>query len=96
MVDKRKAGLFAAALFTAAALARPVMAVDNGQPLSGRDTDTMRVLELVDQAKAGKVSRQEYMTAMEVQYSRLAGTQHGVMDVGDTTTKGRTSSSPHR
>ncbi len=80
-----KFGLSAVAL-CAAALHHPAMAA----PASA-DPDTARTLALMDQARAGKLTRQQYVSAMDAQYTRLAGT-------ADETAQPRirTSSAPHR
>jgi len=92
MVGKHKAGLLVAAVLAVGALARPALAAD---PVAG-DVDTRQVLALVDQARTGRVTRQEYLNAMDVQYSRLTAGQQGVMNVSDTTPRIKSSSAPHR
>jgi hypothetical protein len=93
MFEKRRTGLFAATLLVAGAMAMPVMAAGNDQ---STDPDARHVLSLVDQAKSGKVSRQEYMTAMGAEYNKLAP-GHDSADAADTTApRIRTSSAPHR
>jgi hypothetical protein len=97
MTEKRKIGLFIAALIVAAAIAGPVMAADNSQTLPSGDPDARQVLTLIDQARAGTVSRQEYLTAMNNQYTKLVATRDSVLDSSDVMPpKPRTSSSPHK
>jgi hypothetical protein len=93
MSENRRTGLFIAALFAAGAVATPVMAQSSGQRLASTDPDAQHVLTLMDQARSGKVSQQEYMTAQAAEYARLAGAQASSVA---TQPPIRLSSAPHR
>jgi len=67
------------------------MAAGGGQQFASADPDVTQTLRLMDQAKAGQVSRQEYLNAMNAQYTRLAMAQYSAAQPAV-----RTSSSPHR
>jgi hypothetical protein len=96
MTETRKIGLCIAAVFVAA-MATPVMAADTSQKLASGDPDATRVLTLNSQARAGMITRQQYLTAMDSQYTKLAANRDSVLDSSDVTLPGaRKSSSPHR
>jgi hypothetical protein len=88
MFGTQKIGLFIAASIAVGAMANPVLATESGQQRASGDADTRQVLTLMDRAKTGQVSRQAYMSAMNAEYSRLAGIQDGQPGVK--------TSAPHR
>jgi hypothetical protein len=54
-------------------------------------------LALMEKARNGQISRQEYMSAMNAEYTRLAGTQYATANVHEPAQAGvRTMSAPHR
>ncbi len=97
MVGRCKIGLFAAAVVAAIAMARPVMAADGSRQFVSTDPAVTQTLALMEKARNGQISRQEYMSAMNAEYTRLAGTQYATANVHEPAQAGvRTMSAPHR
>ena len=81
-----KFGLLALALGAASANGAAMAA-----SAASTDPNVAQPLALMDQARAGKVTRRQYVSAMDAQYTRLAGNTDETAQP-----RVRTSSAPHR
>jgi hypothetical protein len=92
MLRKHKsafAGLVAAALLASGtwvgtAVAREVTAPSQHKLVKG-DAETKQLLLLMDKDQNGKISKQEFMSFMEMEFDRLDKDKNGQLDVRELT-----------
>ena len=80
---KATIALAGAATFAVAAMGGTPLAADNTQNLALGEPQTKELLLLMDTDKNGKVSKQEFMSFMEAEFTRLDKNHDGQLDVGE-------------
>jgi hypothetical protein len=92
MLRKHKsafAGLAAAALLASGTWAGTAVAREVSAPsphkLAKVDAETKQLLLLMDKDKNGKISKEEFMTFMEMEFDRLDKDKNGQVDVRELT-----------
>jgi hypothetical protein len=73
------------ALLAVGVIAGSGVAADNTQKVAAGEGATKQLLLLMDRDKNGKVSKQEFMSFMEAEFSRLDVNHDGELDVHELT-----------